>query len=453
MQVTEEVISLQSPVVSSGNMLYARFAAALRQLLYPSLATDDWRLTTPLAIALSGGADSMALTLLADQWARAHGGRIVALTVDHGLRPESRREAEKVAAWMRERDITHRILTPPPSDSSSNVQENARQRRYDALADFCREHDILHCLLAHHAGDQRETVELHTTRGSTADGGTGMAAVRNYCGVRFLRPLLTSERTELEDFLCRNGSDWVRDPSNENTAFARVRTRAALAEDKTSHTARDAQAASEAVARIMRDEALAEAAAHCVTLHPLGFVQIDYAAWHALEPTLGAQLLADCLRTIGGHTRRPRRHETEWLATALREPFHKRTLHHCEIAVSDGHIHIARELARVEAPLTLQNAGEAMWDRRFRVHYTIPPESSLTLRALRHDGKKQLAARFDQQVDLPLATPSFWHLDELCYIPHMNATMSLPPGVQLSLGFAPPKPLAAAPFWWLSDVQ
>lgn len=389
-----------------------------------------------LAVAVSGGSDSMACALLADQWARAHGGRITALTVDHGLRPESRAEAEQVARWMHARNITHHILTPSQHFTHGNLQETARNWRYHALANWCRAHDVLHCLLAHHAGDQRETVALHTQRGDTADGPSGMAATRNYLGVRFLRPLLSLEKSDLINWL--GDTKWIIDPSNSNPRFARVRLRATLA-DQPAEQARLTCLTAEATAqRLTRDHALAHTAASFVRLHPAGYAEWLHAQWLALPEDIALQLLADILTTIGGTHHRPRRRDSERLAHALRQPsVTRRTLHGCEIAVRKGQLRIAREYARTAAPLTLEGTGECRWDGRFHVRYALPPGESLTLRALgpRHR--------------LPASTPSLWHLDECRFIPHITPTAA-GTGAAVSIGFAPAKPLAAAPFWWFN---
>ena len=401
--------------------------------------------TPRLAVAVSGGADSMALALLAHEWATSRGGHITTLTVDHCLRPESTAEAQQVAKWMGESGIQHHILTPHHADISNNLQEAARAWRYDALAEYCRAHGILHCLIAHHAGDQRETVALHTARGETSDGASGMALVRNYRGVRFLRPLLGIEKENLKKFLHDHAAQWVEDPSNANTDFARVRMRQQLAGDAAQSAALSTQAMEEGAARASRDDALAVAAMRLVTIHPLGFADLMLDGLLALEPTLATQLLADILATISGATERPRGKDTLRLAEALRaNETKKRTLHGCEITVKNGIIRTARELARVAAPITLSGKGQLQWDERFDVAYDLPSGAHLHLGALGSQGRKQLST------SVPASTPAVSHLDEAPMLPHMaTGRVPLPFEGWARIGFAPPKPLAAAPFWWL----
>jgi tRNA(Ile)-lysidine synthase len=430
--------------------LYARFSAAMDALLAPAPHTPP-----SLAVALSGGADSMALALLAAQYASAHGGQMRSFTVDHRLRAGSTREAEQVASWMAARGIAHQILTPAHVPASRNRMEAARIWRYDALAEACARASVLHCLIAHHAGDNRETVLHHQARGDTADGGAGMAAARAYRGVRLLRPLLHIERAALENFLRAQNQPWVEDPTNRDPRWARTRNRAFLADNPSRIAALDAEIAEHAAARRTREIARTGAALRTVTLHPLGFAQMNLAAWRKLEPTLAQQLLADLLTTISGRTHRPRGGETARLAYALTQPeATKRTLHGCELTVRGDHLLVAREHARVEAPAPLCGQGQAYWDNRFRVQYAVSAGSTFQIAALGHLGRKQLAALGVAQAlarALPRATPALWHLDTLVFVPHIG--MQCPPHVRIALGFAPAKPLADAPFWWFNHDQ
>ncbi|HZD25370.1 MAG TPA: tRNA lysidine(34) synthetase TilS, partial [Alphaproteobacteria bacterium] len=140
--------------------------------------------TPALAVAVSGGADSLALALLADGWARRRGGVATALTVDHGLRPEAAAEARRVGRWLAARGIPHRILRWRGDKPATAVQAKARAARYALLADWCRRHGVLHLLTAHHRGDQAETVLMRLAHGSGVDGLAGMARQRRLEGLR-----------------------------------------------------------------------------------------------------------------------------------------------------------------------------------------------------------------------------------------------------------------------------
>lgn len=189
-----------------------RFSQSLRILGVP----DD----APLGLAVSGGPDSLALLLLA---AEARPGRVLAATVDHGLRPAARAEAEQVAAICRARDIPHAVLTVRVEGS---VQASARAARYDALGHWCDEWGLRWLATAHHADDQAETMLMRLARGA---GLSGLAGVRRRRPLRqsltLIRPLLEWRKQELVAIVAAAGLEPASDPSNSDPAFDRTHAR------------------------------------------------------------------------------------------------------------------------------------------------------------------------------------------------------------------------------------
>ena len=178
------------------------------------------------AVAVSGGVDSLALVLLLQEWCAVKGLRLIALTVDHGLRAESREEAAWVGAQLSVRGITHQILTwyhdAPPK---TRLQERARVARYDLLRAYCQAHGVTSLFLAHHRDDQKETRMLRFLRGSTLQGLAGMASIRQDQKVLLMRPLLSVPKASLHAYLTQEKVTWVDDPSNSNPQFQRVKVR------------------------------------------------------------------------------------------------------------------------------------------------------------------------------------------------------------------------------------
>jgi tRNA(Ile)-lysidine synthase len=172
-------------------------------------------------LAVSGGADSMALLALA---VRSWPGQVEAATVDHGLRPEARDEAQMVADWCRSRHVPHAILTPDAPITGS-LQTEARVVRY-ALLDAWRIARGLDWLLtAHHADDQLETLLLRLGRGA---GVGGLASIRARRGV-ILRPLLGIRRADLRAYCEAEDVPFFDDPSNADERFDRARLRNRIA--------------------------------------------------------------------------------------------------------------------------------------------------------------------------------------------------------------------------------
>lgn len=183
-----------------------------------------------IGIAVSGGPDSMALLLLA---AAARPGFIEAATVDHTLRPESRSEAEMVAAVCDRVGVPHVILTAEWAEKPNTaIQERARAERYRLLARWAGQRGLAAVATAHHLDDQAETLVMRLARGAGVRGLAGMRSAATIPGSQqsLLRPLLSWRRSELEAICTGVGVRAAADPSNEDEQFERVRVRHALAD-------------------------------------------------------------------------------------------------------------------------------------------------------------------------------------------------------------------------------
>ncbi len=206
---------------AAGSEAVGRFAADLARVWPEGTAQGEAR----LGIAVSGGPDSCALLLLA---AAALPGRIVAATVDHGLRPESAGEARLVADLCKALDIEHAVL--PVSVDPGNVQAQARAARYRALAGWAGDLGLAALATAHHADDQAETLLLRLNR---ASGVAGLAGVRERGRVPdgellLLRPLLGWRGNALQRIVETAGVAAAADPSNQDDRYDRARLRKAL---------------------------------------------------------------------------------------------------------------------------------------------------------------------------------------------------------------------------------
>jgi tRNA(Ile)-lysidine synthase len=218
--------------------LLDRFNGAVNALHIPDGAR--------LLCAVSGGPDSLALLILLH---KTMPGRVVAATVDHGLRPESAEEAQYVQRMCKDMHVPHVILSPAEK-IRGNIQSSARHARYALLAQAAEQHDCAYIATAHHADDQLETVLMRLARGSGVD---GLSAIRSTNG-NILRPLLGFTKDELISICVTAGLNPVKDPSNENIDFERVAMRNWLANtqhpfraDRTGRTASAMAEASEAL--------------------------------------------------------------------------------------------------------------------------------------------------------------------------------------------------------------
>ncbi|HET6222664.1 MAG TPA: tRNA lysidine(34) synthetase TilS, partial [Dongiaceae bacterium] len=178
-----------------------------------------------VAVAVSGGRDSLALAVLAHEWAIARGGRIVGLIIDHALRPESAAEAAATEALLGRHGCDAETLRWVGTKPPTGLQEAARVARYRLLREACHQRGVLHLLVAHHADDQAETVAMRAARQSGLDGLAGMAGAVELPEVRLLRPLLGIPRSRLTATLLARGVPWIDDPSNADPRFERARLR------------------------------------------------------------------------------------------------------------------------------------------------------------------------------------------------------------------------------------
>jgi len=196
----------------------------------------DWKAAPGIVLAVSGGPDSMALMWLAARWRRAltRGPKLIAVTVDHGLRPEAAREARDVKRLARELDLPHLTLRWTGAKPKAGLPAAARAARYRLLAQAAKASGATHILTAHTRDDQAETLLMRMLRGSGIAGLAAMARESEREGVWLARPLLNVPKSQLIATLNKAKLAFADDPTNRDAAYTRPRLRAlmpALAEE------------------------------------------------------------------------------------------------------------------------------------------------------------------------------------------------------------------------------
>lgn len=402
-----------------------------------------------LAVAVSGGRDSMALTLLAAHWVAARGGSLTGLIVDHGLRPDSAAEAHQTARWLAARGISAHVLRWQGAKPASRLQASARDARYALLTSWCRRRGVLHLLTAHHRGDQAETLAMRRHRSRPGDPPqTGMAAARPAGGVRLLRPLLSMPRARLEALLHAHGQSWLDDPSNDDPRFERVRIRRNLT-SKMADSSLCAEAIEAVRTRARAECALATVAARCLSMHPAGFAAIDRANWLAAAPDVATELLRQTLRCIAGAKYPPAQIKVTALAAALRQVAGgmARTLGGCQIVAQDNVILVVREPGRLPPPIAIGRARTLVWDRFHLVLRGAGTAAGLTIGALKPAGLRKLGQ--DLAPDIPreaaLSLPALWRGDIPLAVVRLRRPYATKTGkIRLFGQFSPPEPLLMA---------
>ncbi|KAK1413894.1 hypothetical protein QVD17_29631 [Tagetes erecta] len=256
-----------------------------------------------IAVGVSGGPDSMALCSLAANWKTCgpHAASrvnndfvdgLLAIIVDHGLRAESKNEAEIVQSRVLKMGIRCEIAHCEWTDGRpklGHLQEAARDMRYEKLQQICSQHQIGVLLIAHHADDQAELFILRLSRNSGVLGLAGMALTTQLFAthpnfddgisnsILLVRPLLDFSKQDLYKICEGSKQEWVEDPTNQNTLFARNRIRMSLRNLSSSIVKSELQAVILACrrTRVYVDQICQTLINQAVTVTPQGYAVVD----------------------------------------------------------------------------------------------------------------------------------------------------------------------------------
>ncbi len=343
-------------------------AATLERLFAPAAGESA------IGIAVSGGADSLALMLLAHRWASTTGRpRLVVYSVDHRLRPEAAAEVSMVLDVARRLGLDSRGIAWTTTKPDSGLQEAARSARYRLIAEAMAEDGVGMLLTAHHRSDQAETVLMRLAHGSGIEGLKGMTALSQVEGVRVFRPFLDVDRGALRRVVTDAGITPAEDPSNIDSSYERVRWRQLT--PQLSELGLDADTLTAFAERMAETDKvvaqLAEAAfSKLVQLDGFGAARIEHPGFVALGSAVGTRVLGRVLNIVGGRQKPRVLGPVERLRTQIAERSLPRaaTLCGCVVRLKDETVAIAREPGRSLPPDALVAPGcELVWDERFRI--------------------------------------------------------------------------------------
>ena len=383
-----------------------------------------------IAVAVSGGPDSMALAFYAERWLqmRNDGSALLVLIVDHALRPESAAEASSTRKALAKIGIEAEILSWQHPPVISRLHETARKERYRLLCEACRRHGIRDLLLAHHREDQAETILMRLAKGSGIDGLAGMKAQKIFEGVRILRPLLTIAKERLAATCAMSGLPFVSDPSNQSQKFARGRLRRVLPllaeEGLTVERLQDlgARAAEAGAALDHAAFALVRVATAC---DESGAIRFNLEHLRSAPRATALRALAICLGSLHRSDYLPEHAALTRLLDALLLDgvMPPRTLAGCLVSKNTTHISMMREYAAITEILPLPPGGSVIWDQRWRVslsaragdEYVIRPLGNPTYDVL--DGLAPNLRRLIAQGRARASLPALWFKEKLVLIP------------------------------------
>ncbi|MEY8830330.1 tRNA lysidine(34) synthetase TilS [Sedimentitalea sp. XS_ASV28] len=368
-----------------------------------------------LGVAVSGGGDSIALLHVLTRCFAPGSVELFAVTVDHGLRPEAADEARRVRALCDDLMVPHTTLHWTTWDGVGNLQERAREARYRLISDWARTLDIAAFAVGHTADDQAETMLMRLARSSGVDGLAAMPLNRTMFGITLIRPLLGVPRQDLRHYLTRNGIDWSEDPSNDDKAYERVRTREALrllaplgvTPTVLSDVARNMEQAREALDwyTFLAARDLAEVDG--------GNVVFDLRQFRALPSEIARRLLVRSVAWISGSLRGPRRAPVSLALESIRAG-RAMTLGGCTVVRHNDRVWVCREYNAIQSE---RCATGTVWDRRWQL--SGPDVPGLSVRALGQEGLCE--CRDWRATGRPLAaliaSPALWHDDRLVAAP------------------------------------
>jgi len=359
-----------------------------------------------LVVAVSGGADSLCLTLLANRYCQKKGLKCLALTVDHGLRPESLSEARQVQKWLSGYGILHRILTWTGEKPKTCVEEKAREARYSLLLSACRKEKKAVLLLAHHLDDQMETFLLRLAHGSGVDGLSAMFPVTCRDDVWLVRPFLNYRRSEIQNYLKKQNQEWIEDPSNQSDEYERVRFRKAqgalsalgLTPAAIGMTASRLQSVRRCLEKITDDFFDKK-----VEKNPAGYFFVKESDFNALDDEIKIRLIIKMLKKQRGQVCRLSQVESLIRRMPCRE-----TLCGCQLVWTKKGFYLCAEYAKLEGRKKIKPNQKSTWEK-FEVKASKPVWVGALGNALRQKGVPSLVSRtfpafFDEKGHL-LAVP------------------------------------------------
>lgn len=351
-----------------------------------------------IGLAVSGGADSLALMLLAQQWAGQliNAPRIIVYTLDHGLRSEATQETAMVQRYAAELGLSSRALMWDGVKPKSGIQAAARKARYNLIGAAMQQDGAEILLTAHHGDDQAETLLMRMAHGSGLKGLGGMRAETLVEGVPVFRPLLHVAKAELEAKVVANGWQWASDPSNDDPHYERVRWRHILSQ--LSQLGLGPSVFAGLAKRLNRAELALDAVTDDVFLaigsvDNFGVVRLRADAFWVLNAEIQVRLVQKSLRRVGDQRKPYALAQIEQLVSSLNsKEFAPKTLLGCRVSLHNGWVVIAREAGRMTKEEVKIAAGAQLeWDGRFIIETRT--ETPVLVQPAKNFSKRQLAEK------------------------------------------------------------
>ena len=298
-----------------------------------------------LAVALSGGSDSLALTIALHQL----NYDILAILVNHNLRVEAKKEIQQTIKTISKYNIKY-IVKEWDGNVNKNLENEARNARYSLLLEACRENNIKYLCIGHHMDDQVETFLLNLARGSGLDGLCSMPYLKTIDNINIIRPMLNLTKQDCINYLTSKNISWCEDASNKDTKYKRNKIRYLLEqmEDKQLLNKRICQTISilqdarETIDGLIQQTEKSIASYNMNEQGTISSVLFKQSDFLSLTSYLQKSILTKFIMKLSKKTYKPRLYQIENIIFDIhnRKSF-KRTLANCVIAMQHNSITIS----------------------------------------------------------------------------------------------------------------
>ncbi len=383
------------------------------------------------AIAVSGGSDSLALSVLAKLYSLENDNDFVALIIDHKLRKNSTNEAKQTYLNLTKNKIKAKILSYQGKRFFSNIQKKARDLRYDLFEKYCEKNKIKFLILAHHQDDLIENFYIRLIRGSGIKGLTSLQNIFEFNkNFYLLRPLLNFNKQELLNVTKASYSSWIKDPSNKNDKFLRVRIR--KIQSKLQKEGFDPKRIIKTIENLNTAKNSLEFYIFKSEKKYLNFYKEGYATLKSSIFKNEAQevifrTLIKAIHFVSGEYYPPRSDSLKTLMKNLSTKSYKSsTLGGCLIEKNKNLISFFREDRNVAVETLNKVKQKKNWDDRFLVCKNFNNQQQFVVKRLGTDGIEYLKKnKFNYMSKIPAQAkktlPSFWNNNgELLFVPFLN---------------------------------
>ncbi len=394
-----------------------------------------------LAVAVSGGSDSLCLAILAKKWVNIKGGRITALIVDHGLRKSSGQESRKTLKLLKKQKIFSQCFKWELSKKPKNsVQEKAREFRYNIFEEWCYKKNIKYLLIAHHFEDQKETFIMRLNSNSNVYGLACMPKVLLKKEIKILRPLLDLKKKDIIGYLKEKKINWIEDPSNNSLKYSRNRLRKIL--PKLEEKGLTDSNFRKILKRAQKERKKIESKfsfwlIENVRIDTFGYAAVDFRNLKLLDKNDFIFIFSKLLNMISGlfYTPKSKYVYNFYKKIKSNEIINKTNLGGCHIFFLKKKMYICREIFKKSRKQEINfQFNKIVWDNRFEIEYKKnfflkrKLGKSVFIEQLQKDGWNEILLKnqgIKREIKIPnkiiLSLPAVKNKkNDVLYVPHLH---------------------------------